>query len=132
MNSNNLVLVVDDHGDSREVLATTLQLYGVRVISASDGFQAVEIAIEHQPRLVLMDLRMPGMDGYEATRAILAHPDVRETVVVAISAYGDDPSCRVKACQAGCIECLTKPYDEQELLRVLRSIWPHKLRASAH
>ena len=86
MDKKALILVVDDNAECRELLVWTLETHGFRTISATCGLEAVELAIEFQPRLVLMDLNMPGINGYEATQAIHAHRRGRNIPVVAVSA----------------------------------------------
>src|SRR5262245_7160118 len=73
MNKRALILVVDDNPACRELLVGILELHGFRMIAATCGREAVELAITFQPGLVLMDLSMPGMNGFEATQAIHAH-----------------------------------------------------------
>jgi CheY-like chemotaxis protein len=86
MDKKALILVVDDNEECRELLVWTLEQHGFQTISARCGREAVELAIERQPELVLIDLNMPGMNGYEATRAIHAHRLGRKISVAAVSA----------------------------------------------
>jgi CheY-like chemotaxis protein len=120
MNRKNLVLVVDDNSDCRKLLAGVLGLHGFRTISATCGCEAVDLAILFQPRLVLMDLTMPGMDGYEATRAIHAHPRGRRIPVVAVTAERLDYRYLRRASEVGVVACLGKPWDEEALLQMVR------------
>jgi CheY-like chemotaxis protein len=87
MDKKALILVADDNSECRKLLMWFLELHGFRTISATCGLEAVELAIEFQPRLVLMDLSMPGMNGFEATQAIHTHRRGREIPVVAVSSY---------------------------------------------
>jgi len=86
MDKKALILVVDDNSGCRELLVGILELHGFQVIAAACGREAVDLAIAFQPGLILMDLSMPGMNGYEATQAIHAHPRGRKIPVVAVSA----------------------------------------------
>ena len=104
----------------------TLQMLGVRVISAVDGVEAVESAIACQPSLIFMDLNMPNMDGYDASRAIHSHAETRKIPIIALSANGDEPKNRVKALAAGCVECWAKPFRVEALLDVLGLISQNK------
>ena len=105
-----VVLVVDDHKDIRELLRLSLQMRGCRVVEAANGEEAVAMANQVHPDLILMDLSMPVLDGYEATRRIKARPDLSGTPVVAVSAFRD-PGNRRRAFDAGCVECVSKPVD---------------------
>ncbi len=104
------VLVVDDAPDIRELLRLMLEMRGCRVVEASDGRQAVELAPRVNPNLILMDLSMPVLDGYEATRQLKARPELSGIPVIAVSAYCDVHN-RQKAFDAGCVECVSKPVD---------------------
>jgi CheY-like chemotaxis protein len=119
MESDSLVLVVDDDKDCREVLAMTLQVLGVTVITAVDGAEALELAVACRPKLIFMDLTMPNFDGYEASRAIHSNSETRGIPIVALSTNGDQPTCRSKALEAGCIECWSKPFYVNDILSVL-------------
>jgi two-component system cell cycle response regulator DivK len=104
------VMVVDDSDDIRTLICMNLRCKGYLVLEAANGKEAVELATRSHPGLILMDLSMPVMDGYEATRLIKALPGFCKVPVVAISAFCD-PSNNDKALQAGCVECVSKPID---------------------
>jgi two-component system cell cycle response regulator DivK len=104
------VMVVDDYDDIRKLMCMKLRCKGYQVLEAANGEEAVELATQSHPRLILMDLSMPVMDGYEATRRIKALPGFCEVPIVAISAYCDS-SNNYKALEAGCVECVSKPID---------------------
>jgi CheY-like chemotaxis protein len=122
MDKKALILVVDDNSECRKVLVWILELHGFRTISAACGLEAIELAIEFQPKLVLMDLNMPGMDGFEATQAIHAHRRGRKIPVVAVS--GDCVDCRdvSGAFKAVFIACLGKPWEEEALLQIVTEV----------
>ena len=111
-----LILVVDDYQDAREMYAEYLQFSGFRVAEAKNGNEAVEQAFALKPDLILMDLSLPGMDGWEATRRLKADEATRGIVVVAITGralQSDGEACIA----AGCAGFLPKPVDAAQLLR---------------
>lgn len=104
------VLVVDDHDDIRELIRMSFQRKGCQVVEAVNGKEAVELAPQVHPSLILMDLSMPVLDGFEATRQIHALPELQDIPIVAVSAFCDVHN-RDKAIAAGCVECISKPID---------------------
>src|SRR5215813_4698042 len=98
--NNNLILVVDDNTDCREIFVMTLRILGYPVISAVDGAEALELAIACRPKLIFMDLSMPNMDGYDASRAIHAHAETRGIPIVALSVNGNETKQRSKALES--------------------------------
>ena len=104
------VLAVDDSDDIRALLCILLRGKGYRVVEASNGKEAVDLASRVKPQLILMDLGMPILDGYEATRQIRGRRETRNVPVVAVSGFCDALN-RHKALDAGCVECLRKPVD---------------------
>jgi len=114
-----LFLVVEDFEDSRFMMRRLLELAGYSVVEASDGEQAVAMALQEQPALILMDLSLPKLDGLAATRQIRQHADVRQVPIVAVSAH-DSPASRTEALAAGCDEYVTKPIDFEQLDRLLK------------
>ena len=102
------VMVVDDADDIRELICMQLRWRGYEVVEATNGEQAVELATLSHPGLILMDLSMPVMDGYEATRRIKALPGLGGVPIVAVSAFCD-PFNEHRALEAGCVECVSKP-----------------------
>ncbi len=128
-----LFLLVEDFEDSRFMMRRLLEMAGYGVVEASDGVQAVELAVQEQPALILMDLSLPKLDGLEATRRIRQHKLVGKTPIVAISAH-DSPESRTEALEAGCNEYVTKPIDFDqlgELLKRFLSKERHKNRGNA-
>jgi len=112
------ILVADDGWAMRHLVLRLLAPLGFEVQEARDGGEAVQIWKEWHPHLICMDLRMPVMDGFEATRRIKAEPDGKSTVIIAVTASSvEDP--RAAAREAGCDGFLRKPFDEGELLDFL-------------
>jgi CheY-like chemotaxis protein len=122
MDKKALILVVDDNPDCRELLTSTLEVHGFLTISANCGRKAVELAIWYQPRLVLMDLNMPDMNGFEATRAIHAHRRGCKIPVVAVSANCMHYGFERLAFDGGFVDSLPKPWDEEALLKTLAKV----------
>jgi two-component system cell cycle response regulator DivK len=119
------ILYVEDDDDSVYMLKSRLSRAGFTVIIATDGAQGVAMATSEQPDLVLMDLSLPVLDGWEATRQIKANPATRHIPVVAITANvmtGD----REKAIAAGCDDFDTKPLDVARLIEKIRALMPQK------
>lgn len=114
------VLVVDDAADIREMLGLMLSMKGCRVVEAANGREAVELAPQVRPDLILMDLSMPVLDGYEATRRIHGRRETSAIPIVAVSAFCD-PHGQQKALEAGCVECVGKPVDFGLLDRLLET-----------
>jgi two-component system cell cycle response regulator DivK len=112
------VMIVEDFNDTREMLKLMLELKGCDVVEAVDGREAVDYALGDGLNLILMDLNLPVMSGYEATREIVSSPSTRHIPVVAISAQCSGER-RQRALDAGCLECLAKPIDMPALDEVL-------------
>jgi CheY-like chemotaxis protein len=123
-----LILVVDDNQECLEVLASTLEARGFQTISANCGRKAVELAIWYQPRLVLMDINMPDMNGFEATQAIHAHRRGYKIPVVAVSADCMNDGFEGSAFDRGFIEFLPKPWEEQVLLETVTKVLTSRVR----
>jgi CheY-like chemotaxis protein len=104
------VLIVDDNVDAAASLSLLLQLGGHAICTAYNGADALKLAAEIKPDVVLLDIGMPGMDGYEVARALRANPGVGNPVLVAVTGWGDAED-RLKSKAAGFDEHLTKPVD---------------------
>ena len=120
---NQLILVVEDFEDSRFMMRRLLEMTGYSVVEASDGEQAVELAVQERPALILMDLSLPKLDGLAATRQIRQHRRVSKIPIVAVSAH-DSAESRSEALEAGCDEYVTKPIDFDQLDRLLKRLLP--------
>ncbi len=102
------ILVVEDDADNRRIVAKVLSVEGYRVVEATDGVEALSQARQELPDLILMDLALPNMDGWEATRQLKGDPETRALPVVALTAVamrGDEEQARA----AGCDDYLPKP-----------------------
>ena len=117
--ANKLFLVVEDFEDSRFMMRRLLEMSGYDVLEASDGEQAVTMAVEAKPVLILMDLSLPKLDGLAATRQIRQKKGLKRVPIVAVSAH-DSPESRTEALEAGCDEYVTKPIDFDNLHAILR------------
>ncbi len=114
-----LILVVDDYQDAREMYAEYLQYSGFRVAEARNGNEAVAQARSLKPDLILMDLSLPGMDGWEATRVLKADEDTRHIPIVALTGHalaGASEGAR----KAGCDSFVTKPCLPDDLVVEVR------------
>ncbi|HSQ24853.1 MAG TPA: response regulator [Pyrinomonadaceae bacterium] len=111
-------LVVEDFEDSRFMMRRLLEMAGYLVLEASDGEQAVKMALDARPALILMDLSLPKLDGLSATREIRKNRVLRKVPIVAVSAH-DSPQTRAEALAAGCNEYVTKPIDFDNLSALL-------------
>jgi two-component system cell cycle response regulator DivK len=115
------ILIVEDQEDLRGVLRDLLSGSGYAVIEATDGQDGVTKAKSERPDLILMDIQLPVLDGYEATRQIKADPTVAKTPIIAVSSFamkGDEEKARA----AGCDHYVTKPYSPLQLLRTMRGV----------
>ena len=113
------ILVVEDEEDNRRIVRDLLTSVGYEIIEAVTGEEGVKAAETHLPDLILMDIQLPGLDGYEATRRIRANPALRKVPIIAVTSYalsGDD----VKAFEAGCDGYVSKPFSPRALLAKIR------------
>jgi CheY-like chemotaxis protein len=108
------VLLVEDTEDNRQMMRRLLEMSGYQVVEAVNGEEAVRLASEAQPRIILMDLSLPLIDGLTATRRIRSLPDLRKVPIIAVSAH-DTADFHSEALAAGCNAYITKPIDYPEL-----------------
>jgi two-component system, cell cycle response regulator DivK len=117
------ILVVEDQEDNRRILRDLLTNAGYEIIEAENGEQALAVAARERPDLILMDIQLPLLDGYEVTRRIKADPALRAIPIIAITSYalsGDENRARA----AGCDAYVTKPYSPRALLAKIREYVP--------
>jgi two-component system, cell cycle response regulator DivK len=113
------ILVIDDQEDNRRILRDLFTASGFEVIEGTTGEEGVALAEERAPDLILMDIQLPGIDGYEATRQIKAKPALRTTPLIVVTSYalsGDD----AKAFAAGADAYVSKPFSPRALLAKVR------------
>jgi two-component system cell cycle response regulator DivK len=121
--SRRTVLVVDDHEDNRRILRDLLQSAGYEIVEATTGEDAVVTAEARVPDLILMDIQLPGIDGYEATRRIKANDALRRIPLIVVTSYalsGDD----AKAFAAGADAYVAKPFSPRAMLAKIREHLP--------
>jgi CheY-like chemotaxis protein len=107
------ILLVEDHADIRNMMATYLQLNKYEVIEAENGYEAIQQALDHKPDVILMDIAMPVLDGISSTRAMRELEELATTPILCLTAFGD--FYRERAKRAGCNEVLQKPIDFRKL-----------------
>ena len=113
------ILVVEDQMDSLQIVRDLLRVNGYEMTEAQNGEEALAAVAKERPDLILMDIQLPIMDGYEATRRIKAVPSLRSIPIIAVTAYalsGDEEKARA----AGCNDFVPKPYSPRQLLAKIR------------
>jgi two-component system cell cycle response regulator DivK len=113
------ILVVEDQEDNRRILRDLLGNAGFELIEAESGEDALSAVMNRRPDLILMDIQLPLMDGYEATRRIKSNPEMKEVPVIAVTSYalaGDEAKARA----AGCSAYVSKPFSPRALLAKVR------------
>ncbi len=113
------ILVVEDQEDNRQIIRDMLSTTDYQITEAENGEEALTAVAKQRPDLILMDIQMPVLDGYEATRRIKADPTLRSIPIIAITSYalsGDEQ----KAQAAGCDDYVPKPYSPRQLLAKIR------------
>lgn len=118
-----VILVIEDQEDNRRIMHDLLTNKGYEVIEAVNGFDGVNAAETHRPDLILLDIQLPGIDGYEVTRRIKANPNINKIPIIVVTSYalsGDD----VKAFEAGCDAYIAKPFSPRKLLAKVREYLP--------
>jgi CheY-like chemotaxis protein len=119
--TSELVLLVEDNDDNRAMYGRYLEWEGFRIVEASDGLQALDRAVALDPSIIVMDLTLPRLDGWDATRRLKADSRTRHIPVLALTAHAFSGAAE-QARAAGCDGYLAKPCLPQELARVIRSI----------
>jgi two-component system cell cycle response regulator DivK len=126
-----LILVVDDYEDNREMYSQYLEFTGLRVAEAANGKEALAKAAEVMPDLIVMDLSLPGVDGWEATRTIKRDPKLKDVLVLALTGHALEGASQ-SAKDAGCDGFLTKPCLPEDLHREIeRMLGAPRARAKA-
>jgi len=115
------ILIAEDERDIRELVSLSLQFSGYTVVQAANGAEAVEQAQKELPDLILMDVRMPKMTGYDACRRIKAMPELRDIPVVFVSAKGQESEIQT-GLEAGAEEYILKPFAPDELIKQVQAV----------
>jgi two-component system response regulator ResD len=115
------ILIVEDFDDTRLMMRMWLARNGYRVIEAETGEEAIDVAQRELPDLIIMDMMMPGMNGLDATQRIREYQALRQTPIVAVSAYGAN-EYRSLAIEAGCNEYVSTPFDPNELAELIKDL----------
>ena len=115
------VLIVEDNELNMKLFRDLLDAHGYRTLQTRNGMEALSLAREHRPDLILMDIQLPVMDGYEACRRIKANPDLRHIPIIAVTSYalsGDEEKTR----DAGCDSYVAKPFSPRQLLAKINEL----------
>ena len=118
---NKRILLIEDTEDNRQIVRDLLASAGYDLIEAADGAAGVAMAAKHQPDLILMDIQLPVMDGYEAARRIKADAQLKHIPIIAVTSYalsGDE----AKVFAAGCDAYVAKPFSPRQLLAKIREL----------
>ena len=119
------ILVIEDTEDNRQIIRDLLSSVGYELIEAADGAAGVALAQQEHPDLILMDIQLPEIDGYEATRRIRAVPELAKVPIIAVTSYalsGDEAKTR----EAGCDGYVAKPFSPRQLLAKVREFLPEE------
>ena len=117
------ILVIEDTEDNRQIIRDLLSSVGYELIEAVDGVEGVALAQKEHPDLILMDIQLPEIDGYEATRRIRDIPELAKVPIIAVTSYalsGDEAKTR----EAGCDGYVAKPFSPRDLLAKVRQFLP--------
>ncbi|HVN84048.1 MAG TPA: response regulator [Candidatus Binatia bacterium] len=117
------ILVVEDDADNRRIVTKVLSVEGYTVVEATDGYEAIAKTQAERPDLILMDLALPNMDGWEATRRIKADPELKHIPVIALTAFamrGDEEQARA----AGCDDYVPKPARPMVIRAIVKKYLP--------
>jgi two-component system cell cycle response regulator DivK len=111
------ILVVEDQEDNRQIIRDMLTFIDYEIVEAESGEEALAAVAKQRPDLILMDIQLPGMDGYETTRRIKADPALQSITIIAVTSYALSGE---EARAAGCDEYIPKPYSPRQLLAKIR------------
>lgn len=117
------ILIVEDNSDMRDFLRRVLARHGYAHLEAADGIEGMEIARRDHPDLILMDMSLPELDGFEATRRLKADETTQHVPIIAVTAHAR-PVDERRALEAGCDAYLSKPYSLREFLNVVQEFLP--------
>ncbi len=118
-----IVLIIEDHADMRELLSWQVELMGLVPVVAKQGREGVDKALAERPDLVILDIMMPGMDGWQVARELRENPEIKDVPILAATALFRDAD--LKACTlAGCNGYIVKPFTFQELQAKVQELVP--------
>jgi len=115
------ILIAEDERDIRDLIAFTLRFAGHEVLAAANGEEAYQMALKEMPELVMLDVRMPNMTGYEACKLMKAEPTLQHIPVVFLSAKGQEQEVKI-GLAVGALEYLLKPFAPDQLIRKVADI----------
>jgi CheY-like chemotaxis protein len=127
---NRKILLVEDNPQNRYLAMFLLERSGYAVITTADGREALDIAIQQNPLAVLLDIQLPGMDGYAVARALRGIPAFGDTPIIAVTSYAM-PADRDKALAAGCVGYIEKPIDPESFVAEIERYLPPRPGGSA-
>ena len=117
------ILIIEDHADMRELLTWQVELMGFAAVSAKQGSEGLEKAQSENPDMIILDIMMPGMDGWEAAREIRSNPATKDIPILAATALFRDTD--LKTCmESGCTGYIVKPFTFQELQAKVKELIP--------
>lgn len=131
-NRNATVMVADDYDEVRGILKNWLEQHSFRVVEATNGKEAIEVAKREHPELILMDLEMPEIDGFGAAFQIRAQTDLKDVPIIGISAFGDlgiDAQLKIDPKAVGFTDYLEKPFSPEKLLELMDRYLPKEIGA---
>ncbi len=117
--SDYTVLIVEDNPNNRMIMRDMMEVQGHRTLEAVDGPAGLDMAVRHRPDLILMDVQLPGMDGYEVTRRLKAQEETKGIPIIAVTSFamkGEEDRAR----EAGCDAYLSKPIDIHKLVETVK------------
>lgn len=115
------VLLIEDNGNNRYLVTFLLEANGYHVACAINGPEGVEAALASTPDVILLDIQLPGMDGYEVARMLRSHPGLAATPIIAVTSYAM-PGDREKALASGCTGYIQKPIDPETFVRSMEAL----------
>ncbi len=115
------ILVVDDNKDNRRLLRDLLTFYKHEVLEGRNGEEGIKMAIEYKPDIILMDMQMPVMDGFEAIFRLKAMPETRDIKIISVTSFAM-PKERERIMEAGADEYVAKPVDIMRLLEIIEKV----------
>lgn len=115
------ILLIEDNEQNRYLLSYLLERHGYEVHCASEGRRGIEIAVQLTPKVILLDIQLPVLDGYSVARALRDHSQLRDTPIIAVTSYAM-PGDHEKALQAGCSGYIEKPIDATTFVAEMESI----------